>query len=357
MKRFAGRFSKDDPRIMEAITAYYTCGESKRAAAQLLNISRRTLQKRVDWAIAHDVKTKMRDPDFEVAQLPGEVTPVGEILERRKKEYARKHRAREARKLISVRINLDGPIGVCHMGDPHVDDPGTDIKTLEKHVNLIRDTKGLFGANVGDLQNNWIGRLSHLWGEQSTSKVEAWELTKWLVDSVEWLYLVGGNHDVWGGAGLGVGDPLQWMMNSQLGVYEVHGARLALKFPNGKEVRINCRHDFSGHSMWNTVHGVTKAFKMGWLDHILTCGHKHTTGYNILRDPASGLVGHAIRVPGYKIHDRYAEERGLPDQNISPACVTIIQPNHEDRSSGLVTTIWDVELAADILKHMRRDYD
>jgi len=82
--------------------------------------------------------------------------------------------------------------------------------------------------------------------------------------------------------------------------------------------------------MWNTAHGPAKAVQMGWRDHILTCGHKHISGYQVLKDPATGLVSHAIRVGSYKIHDRYAAEQGLPNQNIFPAAVTIIDPAHDD---------------------------
>ena len=44
---------------------------------------------------------------------------------------------------------------------------------------------------------------------------------------------------------------------------------------------------------------------------LVVAGHLHISGYNILRDPQSGLISHALRVGSYKIHDRYAEEQGL----------------------------------------------
>ena len=34
-------------------------------------------------------------------------------------------------------------------------------------------TDGLFGGNLGDIQNNWIGRLQALYGQQSTSAKES----------------------------------------------------------------------------------------------------------------------------------------------------------------------------------------
>ena len=55
---------------------------------------------------------------------------------------------------------------------------------------------------------------------------------------------------------------------------------------------------------------------MGWRDHVLTAGHTHVSGYQVLKDPSTGLISHAIRIASYKEMDRYAEEKGLPDQNI-----------------------------------------
>ena len=98
------------------------------------------------------------------------------------------------------------------------------------------------------------------------------------VNKVDWLYLIAGNHDVWSGEG----DPLEFLMRDHKGVYERWGARLNLRFPNGKEVRINARHFFKGHSIWNTAHGVARAAQMGWSDHILTCGHIHVSGYQVI---------------------------------------------------------------------------
>ena len=39
--------------------------------------------------------------------------------------------------------------------------------------------------------------------------------------------------------------------------------------------------------------------------------------------------------------DRYAEEKGLPDQNIFKCPVTIIDPQYDDDDPRLVTTIFE----------------
>lgn len=350
-------------RVAEAVLR---CGGSS-AAAKELGVSRHVVDRRISrirtiwpdmlpestrhngWAFFPQRQHK--DPGFEIDTLPSPLAPVEDIIARRKMEFQRVHEAKEARRLIDVSVKMDGPIGIAHFGDPHLDDPGTNIALIERHVGVIRNTEGLFGANVGDQQNLWIGRLARLYGEQSTSAAESWALTEWLVTQIPWIYLIAGNHDLWAGAG----DPLKWIMRAQPGVYEAHGARLNLKFPNGRTVRVNARHDFMGHSMWNTAHGPAKAAQMGWRDHILTCGHKHTSGYNPIKDPASGLLSHAIRVASYKWHDRYAEEKGLPDQNFSCNVLTVINPDAEDEVK-LVTVFFDLEEGAEYLTWRREKH-
>jgi len=288
------------------------------------------------------------DNDFDATKPVSDQISVEELVEHRKKLFRRKHGAKKANHLLPVRIKLDGPIAICHFGDPHVDDDGTDIERLEYDAKLVRETEGMFGANVGDITNNWVGRLARLYGEQSTTSEQAWMLAEWFLGMVDWLYVTGGNHDCWSGAG----SPIRWILNNCSGIYQDHAVRLNLKFPNGREVRVNARHDFRGHSQWNTAHGAAKAAQMGWRDHILVCGHKHKSGYNIVKDPSTGIWSHCIQVASYKVHDRYAEEAGFMDQTLSPCVVTLIDPDAK-QESGLVQVFHDIDLAADYLTYLR----
>ena len=112
------------------------------------------------------------------------------LIDVRKKKYSQKEVYKKSRKLINLDINIDGPIGIAHFGDPHIDDDGTDISQILMYTDLINKTEGLFGGNLGDIQNNWIGRLAHLYGQQSTSAKESWRLTEFFVNKVDWLYLI-----------------------------------------------------------------------------------------------------------------------------------------------------------------------
>lgn len=689
------------PVLASAVRAFLEHGKSVRAAAEAEGISRQQLARRLGQAAVEGMIDRSDVPQtsialakdeakrdgrgagwsarlIEVDALPSPIAPAEELIQRREAEYERVDRAQRARELIPVRVKIDGPVAIMHMGDPHIDDPGTNIKKLRSDIATARKTEGMLIGNVGDLQNNWVGRLARLYGEQSTSAAESWALTEWMVAEMapKLLYLIGGNHDchdtetecltrrgwlrhseitendhvlsfdadtgaaVWspicriirrhhagpmvrlksrgidllctpnhrvlhrtldwkqrwrswryieaasmparlavpvsgraGNTGVdlsdeqlafagwvltdgsiswygnsprvtlyqskdsaeierlvsalnlecrrairqrhivavcgrtlvnpprpqrewvftadasrkilgwvpekgklpdwannlsssqfdvlldaivsgdgcwdgdvstkahavvhgtheflsslqavavqhgwrariafargtdarlnltraehyslwtgparteehyegdvwcltvplgnfmvrrngaahfsgncwsGAGDPLKWIAAHHGAMFEGWGARLNLIFPNGKQIRVNARHDFAGHSQWNAGHGPAKAAQMGWRDHLLTCGHKHTSAYQLLKDPSSGLISHVLRVAGYKVHDRYAKELGLPNQNITPASVTVIDPRFSDDDVRLITVIHDVDTAADFLTFLRR---
>ena len=272
-----------------------------------------------------------------------------ELWEHRKQRYKRKARAKEQNKEAVFRVETNEPIALLFFGDPHVDDDGTDLELLERHATLTREVEGLYGVNLGDTTNNWIGRLARLYAEQGTTATEGWVLAEHWLRSVDWLFMVGGNHDAWSGSG----DPIKWMSKYMHVHYEMDAVRARLKFPNGNEFTIHARHDFKGHSQWNQTHGIAKAAKFGDDADILVAGHRHVSGYQVVKHPLSGKISHAIQVASYKIHDRYAEQMGLLDQHISPCAVTVLNPT-ADKPVNRVQMFWDPEDAATYLTYLRQ---
>jgi hypothetical protein len=288
--------------------------------------------------------------DYEFTALPDDDVPIEELIAQRKRKFQHKREHEEASKLIPIKVKMAGAIGILHFGDPHVDDDGCDIEAIERHTDLVNRTEGLFAANVGDTTNNWVGRLAKLYGEQATSAAQAWKIAEWFVNRCDWLYMIGGNHDLWSGSG----DPLRWIAKHQNSLYKSSEARIALKFPSGLEVRINARHDHSGSSIWNPAHGPMKAALMGTRDHLYVAGHKHESAYSVLKDAISGITMHACKVASYKIYDRYAKERGFRDNCLSPCALTTINPALPPDHPDLVKVWWDPEEGANYLTFLRR---
>ena len=327
----------------DAVSALEQCGGIQHDAAGLLGVTRGQFR----WALNNPPEKNLSE--MELAEIPEAEIPVDELVEQRKRQFTRRKQYEEARKLVAVKVKIDGPVGILHFGDPHVDDDGCDLVALEKHMDLTRNTEGLVAGNIGDTTNNWVGRLARLYGEQSTSTSQAWQLAEWFIHGVDWLYIMAGNHDLWSGSG----DPIKWMAKYAGQPYAPTELRLGLKFPRGDDVRVNIRHDFSGNSIWNPAHGPSKALQMGARDHIAICGHKHKSGYAVLKDANDGLVMHAIQVGSYKVYDRFAMEKGFRDQHLGPSVVTTIDPEKPDSHPDKVKVWWDAEQGADYLTWMR----
>lgn len=323
-------------------------------AARASGIAVKTLEGRYKAGLAAKVKPggnpAKPEPEFEYTPLPDPNLNFDELVEQRVARFRKKRAFEDARRLIAVKVKLDGPIGIWHFGDPHVDDDGTDLGQLLEHARIVRKTPGLFGANVGDTTNNWIGRLARLWAEQATTSSEAWTLAEGFLRLVDWLYIIGGNHDAWSGAG----DPIRWIQRGRSAPYMSSECRLELRFPNGNLCRINARHDFNGHSQYNPAHGPMKATMFGHRDHISVAGHKHISGHGVLTDPDTGSVLHSFLVAGYKTYDRYAREKGFRDQRIGPGVMTIIHPDRENTHPDFITSFWSMEAGLDYLKFLRR---
>ena len=312
----------------------------------------RDLVRRNKISVSNDrfktVQTQVHQiPDFEVKKPLPELQPVEELIKERIKKYD--HKANSKNKFIEVNVNHDAPIGIAHFGDPHVDDDGTNLKMLFDHVRIVKETDGLFGGNIGDNTNNWVGRLQRLYGDQSTSAQEAWQLCEYFIKQIDWLYLIGGNHDAWSGSG----DPLDWICGDSL--YTKHGTRLRLNFPNGKKVLVQPRHQWRGQSMWNSTHSIARSAQMGADDHILVGGHTHVSGYQVVKNEKSGVISHCVQVASYKVFDKYAEEKGFDDKSIFTCPVTIINPFAKSEVE-LVQTCFDPKLGAEYLTFLRSKY-
>lgn len=340
---------------------------NRAAAARLLGVSvRRVIERCSDLrskgvsvpassyngrpADADGVEPVAKREAVEIPTLPSGQIDIAELISRRKAAFARRDEYAQARKLIPVKVRGSQPIGITMLGDPHVDDDGTDLGQLEHDIRVIQQTDGLYAACVGDVQNNWIGRLARLYAHQETTAAQSWQLTEWFVRELSghWLFMVQGNHDHWAGSG----DPLRWIQR-QAGVDLTgdHTVRIALRFPGEVEVRIAARHDWPGNSMWNPSHGQLRAASLTHHDHVIVSGHKHTGGYQMLRVPASGLIAHCVQLGSYKIHDEYADALGLPSRLIAPSATVIIDPTAGE--IGLVRIEHDIKAAADYLTWLR----
>lgn len=285
-----------------------------------------------------------------VVAPPSPDLPTDELVAERKRRFELRRKYEDARTLIPVKLKSSQPIGLLFFGDPHLDDDGTDLGLVEEHARIVRETDGMYAATPGDVTNNWFGRLERLYGQQATTRAEGYRLAEWFFEIVEkWLFVVRGNHDVWSGAG----DPLQWILRGA-GVFQQEAdVRVALRFPGDREVRIHCRHDFPGRSIYNPAHGPLREAIFGSRDHVKIAGHTHESAYSVQRDPDTGIAMHLLRVASYKVFDRYALELSLKNRALGPACCLVIDPRLPPLHPDLIKVAWDPAEGADLLRWAR----
>lgn len=287
--------------------------------------------------------------DLEFPVFPDASVPTAELIDRLAADFERRHHAERARKWYAVKVKIPGPIGIAWLGDPHVDDNGCNWPLLRRHIEIIRSTPGMFAANIGDSENNWAGRLAHLYSQQDTSRATAKQLVEWLFShsGVQWLLLLLGNHDVWGGNG----DALQRIARGGAPISD-WSAQFRLHFANGREAKIWAAHDFPGHSMWNPLHGPAKAARFVGGAHLYVCGHKHNWSLFHNEDEHRGDVYWLARARGYKHLDSYADKLGFGSQAHGSAIVSVFDPDAE--GPNFLQCFADLEAAADYLTWLRQ---
>ncbi len=245
------------------------------------------------------------------------------------------------------------PVGIMVFGDPHLDNDGCDIATLHDHVTLASQTEGVLAACVGDHLDNWIGRLGRLYANSSITASDGWRLSEWFLESMQWIAIVGGNHDAWAN-GPGV-DPLAWL-SKKCGVlaYAPDEIRMTLTWKNHPELEPLvwvCRHDFSGRSWYHATHGPNKEAMLDGKCHILTAGHIHQWG-ELTTEQRHGRVTNAIRVRGYKRADAFAMQKGFSEQEHGEAVLLVIDPFAS--GPGRVQAFWDIKMGCEFLTMLRR---
>lgn len=323
---------------------------SNNKASQHLGKSRRTVDCIINTLYKRYLKSDKKETPIIQFSEPPSGFDINEILRYKKKVFDKKIERKDYEKLINVDIKDDKPIAVCLIGDPHIDDDGCDIYALEDDLQTIAKTEGMFAGHVGDLTNNWVGRLARLYANQVTTAEHAIQLMEWMLNQCPNLFVINGNHDMWNQGA----DIINFLMRSASGINQSHGARIALNFPS-KQVRINARHTFKGHSMYHANQGGIKAQHFGGeLDHVYVEGHKHIDGA-VLKVHPNQRIAWAFIVSGYKVIDDFADAHGFTEQRINPSLTIVINPKAPNEAE-LVKPFWDTKSAAQYLTYLRKLY-
>lgn len=281
--------------------------------------------------------------------VPSANRPLSEVVASLTDTYRRKaahHGAK--REGIDIQLPDDGPFAVFCFGDPHIDDPGTDAGQVFYHMELCRDTPGCYGANVGDMSNNWVGSLARLYAHQNVTDDEANELVSYVLDFLPWALVVEGNHDRW--------STVLGLLCKQKGITRVaHGGRFRFK-AGETSMTLDMRHDHKGRSQYNPAFGQAKQSYRGNDAHVIVGGHTHQGAYTQLRNGVTGRVNHCIRLGSYKKEDDFAESLHLDRDDLGPACVVVCDTRLPEDHVGFVKCFFDVEAGCAYLGQLRAEW-
>lgn len=312
----------------------------------------------IDWSLYPGAPPRAEPlpPRFDPPHIPDADIPVEELITKLERNYQRRAEHNAAKKWMRFTLRDDGPYMLAVVGDPHLDDPGCAWPLLRRDVELMRRPH-THAVCLGDVTNNWSGRLVRLYAEQETTRSQAWKLAEWFFRAVPWLVIIAGNHDMWSSSH-GTGDPLDWMARGHA-VKEDWLAQFEVATPSGHAIKVDARHDFKGSSIYNPVHGLMRAQKFGSGEaDVLCAGHQHHAEVYCGQDPAkSGKSFWLVRARGYKHVDSFAEQHQYASQAPWHGSTVgiVVDPSRE--TGAAVQAYTDLAEAAEILEFKRNRWE
>lgn len=336
--------SLDEEVMRETLALFEQFGNIAEAAAAV-GVNRSTFQSRLVRAQSRITPTDT----ITAAPLPPDDIETGEIIDHMKRRHEVRAAHHAAKRWRRFHVPTDGPYGLMLFGDPHLDDDGCNWSLLTDHCELASRTPHLYGVSVGDVTNNWVGRLMKLYADQETSQTTARKLVKWFLteSGVNWFLWIHGNHDKWM-----EGIPIIEGMNvNQIAMHDWQ-AKVTLSSPNGHDLRMWVAHNFPGTSQWNKLHGAQKAAQMKDWAHLYVAGHHHNWALHQEEHDHRNFVYWLARVRGYKFMDDYADGLGFGEQAYGSAVVAVIDPAASKLNA--LTCFADPHEGADFLAFKRR---
>lgn len=294
---------------------YLACNKNVSETARILGITRDALY---GWFSRNECPERQKsisEDDLPVEQL------IAHAAARAEKRLSN----REAKLWQPVYIPEKGPIVLANVGDPHLDDDGTDWPRLLKDIELLK-LPGVYAVTPGDLTNNWTGRLMRLYANQSASRSDGYKYAKWFLTEagIRWRAIILGNHDVWEqGADIIAG------MNRDKVILEPWEAKLTLTFKSGYTCPIWIAHNFKGQSQYNKSHGMQRAARERRGARIYMRGDYHEFHMSVEQLADTKQMFWTSAAAGYKKVDQFAVEHGYSASDMGQTAAFVIDPREK----------------------------
>lgn len=351
-------FIKDAAQAVALLEAVKAAGGQDKYS-KTNNIPLSTLRHRIRTARTFLKNEGMNsEPDKEIAEaftlpnFPDEDFPFEQILtDQLIPNTQKKIKYKKAQEWFSVKINSPGPFMYVAIGDQHIDDPYCNLELFYEHIKICRSHPNIYVLPMGDLHNNWVGKLERLYAEQTVSRDRAYAGIKWFLkeSGLKIPVAILGNHDVWN-----EGKRILKEIVGDAFVVCDWSAKFKLICPNGREVCFDAAHDHKGHSIYNTMHAQKRqALFTGRKAHVFIGAHRHEPGFTKDWWGHERITTWYIRPGSYKWFDQHAVNHGFANHQDAPAMAMIIDPDAKG-SNPIVFVSDDLELAVKVLETLRK---
>ena len=285
--------------------------------------------------------------NISIDEAPKKPRNISKLIEHHKENFSFKEKSDYYYDNIPVTLPNE-PCGFLLLGDPHLDNEGTDLEKFEKDIKVAKETDGVYAVGLGDYIDNWVGYLSKLYAKSSITEEDAYDLIKYYFSDIAWLALVVGNHDLFNNG-------LVYFLRQTVGdnVPLSEFIRLNVKFEGVEDnVTVHLRHQFNGKSQYNPAFSLVKQAIFNMPDDILAQGHTHQSGYTVWANPHKYL-SHCLVVGSYKKVDSFGKKVSLFNQNHFPSVLVVINPALPKTNHDRIKVFFDIEQGAKYLEFLR----
>lgn len=325
-----------------------TGGRIKKTARQLdchpANVSRRLMR-------AYNSGDERINPDLLFRdRMPGGV--LKQDLARARVELGLRNEAKvikgDWRKPSLITKCGTGPIVLGLFGDPHLDNPGTDLDLFEEEISRLDPSQRIYGACVGDMFDNWVGQLQRLYKDAATPSA-AWTLFQYWMENHPFLFAISGNHDLWAS---GSADFLVEFMRGRGILFRRSGGRFFIDLGSGNPITVAMRHIWQGNSQYSEAHNLKRAATFGHTDDdVVVGGHFHKGECRTHIRPSDQKISKLVSVSAFKRLDDYANDRGFMSADTPPVVWMVLDDREPVTSHTRAQYFYDFNTARAVHQH------
>jgi hypothetical protein len=339
------KWNKNSPELIETVNVFREQGRNVSATARAMGVHRRTIGHRLDKAVELGIlgEEETGNPNAPNAEQ------YESARERKIKSFQKKQKTGSWDKPVLARV-AHRQFRIKLFGDPHMDSDAFDIDLFEKHWFELDAAGGVYGVMIGDMFNNWLRVLSHLWKHEGDPD-DAWTLFEHYMEQrgSALIAACSGNHDDWTHA---PADPIDLLMKRHGVVYRQGAVRVVIT-DGEKSASMALRHKWRGHSMYSPAHGLRRAAQEGWHDNIMVGGHTHQDEDRATVQPRTGFISNLFQLSAFKRFDEFADVHGFKPHATLPIRDLVVDLDRADNDPDKVKTFYDGDGAAAYLAWAR----